>query len=77
MSKGKRKSVTSGGVDGMLDAVWERKVRNGEPCTIGMCGRVSGVRRPDGTMGKCPTCERQDAIWERVGNTIWHPDDRT
>lgn len=66
-------------VDGMLDAIWERKERNGEPCRDGLCGRTQGVwsdghwtgqpgRRgsewvPGGTQGACPTDEPQRVLW--------------
>jgi hypothetical protein len=58
-------------VDSMLDKTWNRKVRNGEPCVMGMCGRTDGVKRPDGTTGECPTCQRQREIWDRVGDIFW------
>ena len=59
----KRKPATSGGVEGMLEVIWARKVERGEPCSQGACGRTEGVRRPDGTRGACPTCERQAVAW--------------
>jgi hypothetical protein len=51
------------GVDAMLDKITARQVANGEPCVVGICGRTSGVQRPDGTRGACPTCETQHVLW--------------
>lgn len=43
----------------MLEQIWQERVKRGEPCVQGMCGRES-----------CTTCETQQVLWEIWNKTM-------